>query len=119
MNCLYCQHYCSITHTGKNVNDQKIFTANCLSCYVTFQFFKEFSAEIAVIIWTNIFFGGKEFCVKIYPGPTGNAPAFIIYYSKILSDGTKGWYDLMRFDFILDWIPQNAAEKIQSLKVFL
>ena len=116
MNCLYCQQYCSISHTGISPANSKIFTANCLSCYVSFSFFDSVETEIAIIAWTNL----NKYFVKIYPGPTGNAPLFIVYYSKTLSDGTREWYDMIRFNFIPpDWTPQNAAEKIQSLKVFL
>jgi hypothetical protein len=116
MNCLYCHQDCSITHT-----DHKISTANCLSCYVAFSFFDGNGAEITVITWSHIFVDGKKYIVKIYPGRTGNAPEFIVFYSKDVSrfQETLEWHDIIRFDFIPDWTPQNIKEKIKSLRVYL
>src|SRR5271154_3437156 len=112
MNCLYCQRTIS-TH----MLDHTRMDFNCNHCNANFNCI---SGVIISILWRNIKIDGREYCVKMYPGPTGNAPSFIIYYIKKGGSGLSSWCDLLRFDFIpQNWTPQNIAQKIKELLPYL
>jgi hypothetical protein len=95
-------------------------TKRCKKCHVIFFITQE--EEILRITWERTKIGNRYYCAKIYPGPTGNAPEFVIYYC---SEGENSptppiWRELFRWNFIPElWFPNNFSDKIKTHIPFL
>lgn len=110
MNCVYCSQDCSVVSNTPQCIQK---SHECKSCNVVY--YSGYSG-LRSIVWNNIKLGKYECCcVVLHSYYTDNAPEFIVYYLKRSGD----LKEMIHWDFIPNWTPQNVQEKLEKYLTFL
>jgi len=118
MNCHYCHQPCTLI--AYSIVAETIPWECQNGCNATFRLLRDGSP--VSITWKGVKIKGRNYWIKIYDGVTGNAPEFTVSCYASIEHNMHGiyyWKEIIRWDFIPDWTPQNAAEHLSNYLAFL
>lgn len=115
---MYCQREVNDRSSGRRKE-------YCCHCKSVFRYLSDDS--INFITWEDITLGGQRFYVKVYPNRTNEkdepVQLFLVYHlgPAAVEDRVenRSWTEILRLDFIPDWTPTTAIDKLRILLPFL
>jgi len=111
--CKYCSNLCNLIYSTQSVTKWEC-TFGCLTVYRVRE-----EGKLISTTWENIWIKGKRYVVKFYDGVTPNSPDFAVYCCHNNYKETPNWEEVLRWDFIPDWTPFDARDKLLKYLPFL